>query len=902
MGAGCLSGPKIVDHTHTAPVVPGKQDGSKPIANGAPIPSSCDFVNLNVGGKLFAVSRARLEACGSPPLLEVILSPPSADGSFFLDRDGRHFHYILNFMRDGKDFCAPEDDVARRELRHEARQLGLPVLAELLADAPQSVQAQSEDVSGNAKTYQGAPIPSNEVVRLQRLENLKILYSDGHDKRFDNFTRVVGHLFNVPTVLISLLHDHETWFKSTLGLDICSADRKATYCGYMLTPPDPNDASMLYVEDLRKDDRFKTNPLTDQGSGGFCFYVGAPLVLSDGIRLGALCALDTKPRALSPGQGQCLVNLSLLVVQEIEREQLVEKALVQHTSIRGGAPPSIGDFAAGPLRADRMRAALNEAVLLVRVRTETDQWPVIYANDTYTATTGKFIKSPSTPAEVGVDEATGWESFLFDGFKLPDGEMERIRNDLRAAWATALPDCFALSAQASIKQGDDTSKTYGVALRFSPAERALDVNASAVRALPARGMERISSSFQAPMETLYFVTAMFDEVTKNESTENPPLPDGPPPSLPDKEKQVAKRKRKLLGQKQNSQSGERDDLSALDSIKPPVSPFVDVVLVRRVAAGSFGTVYYGLWCGSPCAVKVLIRRQDPADAKKSGQGKTHSINPAFEATLSVSLSHPNLVQTYKHSTRHYTSKPPEEEVPGTVSDDAGFPETWIVQQWCEGGTLGDFCDKPGAKLPLVDACEAAVEISRAVAYLHSRDIVHGDLSPSNVLFKGEVSRKGFVCKICDFGLACVAGAQEIKSGSLGTITHMPPERLMSDAVVKSVDVYSVGILLWQLMTRKRPFMGLTWAQVVFQVCEGRCPQFPEDGDNDVKSVREVYSDCTAFDVEKRPAITDIVTRLGNLVMNLEGQVMNADMKRMSSDIRQMSAPTAAQSERACREN
>merc|ERR1719399_1452845 len=80
-------------------------------------------------------------------------------------------------------------------------------------------------------------------------------------------------------------------------------------------------------------------------------------------------------------------------------------------------------------------------------------------------------------------------------------------------------------------------------------------------------------------------------------------------------------------------------MESLNSIRPEKTPFSDVRLVRMIGRGSFAQVFYGLWIGQPVAVKVARwTKTHPGEAR-----------PIFEGALSVELSHPNLVQTYKHS-------------------------------------------------------------------------------------------------------------------------------------------------------------------------------------------------------------------------------------------------------------
>merc|ERR1739847_149800 len=107
----------------------------------------------------------------------------------------------------------------------------------------------------------------------------------------------------------------------------------------------------------------------------------------------------------------------------------------------------------------------------------------------------------------------------------------------------------------------------------------------------------------------------------------------------------------------------------------------------------------------------------------------------------------------------------------------------------------------------------------AVSYLHARRIIHGDLSANNVLRKTQPCRKGYVCKVCDFGLARVLdyGSTGILTNQLGCVPYMPPELFDVDNTPElsyMADVYSFGVILWQVVGGQVPWKGLSAPAVV----------------------------------------------------------------------------------------
>lgn len=282
----------------------------------------------------------------------------------------------------------------------------------------------------------------------------------------------------------------------------------------------------------------------------------------------------------------------------------------------------------------------------------------------------------------------------------------------------------------------------------------------------------------------------------------------------------------------------------INALKPARPPFEDVALKKQIGEGSFGKVYYGEWMGSPVAVKVVR-----LDTKKN------NVQPLFEAQLSAALSHPCLVQTYK-----FSSVEEEDKSPGCA--DCMLDSLWIVLEWCDKGTLRNYCSVPRtSRQDLREVCEMFTEISSAGAYLHSRGIIHGDLTANNVLLKSNLSWKGYGCKVCDFGLARVLEGETsaILTAQLGTVTHMPPELFQLDPqqarLTPKVDVYSSGVLLWQAVTGKIPFQGLLLPQIILKVSRGSRLQLPDELE---ECVKEIFNRCTEPDPDNRPLFDELV--------------------------------------------
>lgn len=799
-------------------------------------------------------------------LLGLLAGPPGQDGTYFIDREGQNFHYVLNFLRDGPErFGLPASEEVRQELLHEARNLGLTAMVTALE------KTGNESGTCNPDAYVGAPVPSNEVERMERLRGLEILGTDSQEHSYDCITRAIAALLDVPIALLSLVADDHQWFKSKCGLDADSTPRNQSFCAYMLSPEMPKAAAMFVIEDALRDPRVVNNPLVT-GEPHIRFYAGAPLITSDGTRLGALCIIDRVPRALNQQQAQLLVNFAQIAVQSIECKQLLNKVPEDLALLDDDASV---DFAAGPLRAVRMRDALSEAVLVVWGRADTMDWPIVYGNDAWTRLSGIRVTPPARfPGHARVEDIDmmgnqDQQRSLWDHLQLSSLEPESIANlwQMVKGDLGSQPAGRTLSVMASVAARRRLgAERLSVSCRLAPAEVPLDAGAAAIRPVAQYSNAQDGGIRPAgwPPGRLLFVTLVASKECERERPEKvSPVTSltttGTPSRAPTPSAQSLPSTATSSGvpringanvtdpgAKQKARRG-----PGLASMKPPRPPFEDVRLLRMVGQGSFGSVYFGLWSGASVAVKVI-----KSATKDGSEGK---IKHDFEAALSASISHPNLVQTYKHGARMGSG---DEEVD---DKEPQFFETWIVQEWCDGGTLKDFCSEPRLEgSALMEVIEIGMEIARAGAYLHDCGIIHGDLTCNNVLLKTMPTRKGYVCKVCDFGLARIleGESQEIITQTLGTVTHMPPElfSVQSDKckLTKKADVYAVGMILYQVVTAQVPFAGMSAPQIVVHVSRGKRLNLPAEVP---EALANVYVHCLATEPEDRPKMEEVVTDL-----------------------------------------
>lgn len=166
-----------------------------------------------------------------------------------------------------------------------------------------------------------ARIPDNEAQRLDRLHRYQILDTPP-EKAFDRITRIVAETIGVPIALVSLIDHDRQWFKSKYGLDASETPRDLAFCAHAIL-----NNEVFVVRDAFEDERFHDNPLVTEAPN-VRFYAGAPLITSDGLKIGTLCAIDHVPHDLKHEHSQLLEDLASLVIDELELRTALRNAVV----------------------------------------------------------------------------------------------------------------------------------------------------------------------------------------------------------------------------------------------------------------------------------------------------------------------------------------------------------------------------------------------------------------------------------------------------------------------------------------------------------------------------------------------------------------------------------------------
>lgn len=223
-------------------------------------------------------------------------------------------------------------------------------------------------------------------------------------------------------------------------------------------------------------------------------------------------------------------------------------------------------------------------------------------------------------------------------------------------------------------------------------------------------------------------------------------------------------------------------------------------ILRQIGEGATATVHLArdAFAGREVALK-LIRPEvlhDPA----AGRRARHLL--ATEASLAGKLAHPHIVQIHD----------------AVVDEDRGY----IVMEYVAGGTLKPYTavDK---LLPVERLAEIVFKCTRALGYAHRLGITHRDIKPANILLAGPGGDDGDI-KISDFGAAIhTADQTRTQVTGIGSPAYMSPEQVQDQPLDFRTDIWSLGVVLYQLLTGRLPFEAAADYAVIYQICNTEPP-------------------------------------------------------------------------------
>ncbi|KAL2482760.1 Protein kinase superfamily protein with octicosapeptide/Phox/Bem1p domain [Forsythia ovata] len=274
--------------------------------------------------------------------------------------------------------------------------------------------------------------------------------------------------------------------------------------------------------------------------------------------------------------------------------------------------------------------------------------------------------------------------------------------------------------------------------------------------------------------------------------------------------------------------------------------------LRELGSGTFGTVYHGKWRGTDVAIK---RINDRCFVGKPSEQERMRDDFWNEAIKLADLHHPNVVAFY-----------------GVVLDGPGGSVA-TVTEYMVNGSLRNALQKRDRNLDKRKRLMIVMDVAFGMEYLHGRNIVHFDLKSDNLLVNLRDPHRP-ICKVGDLGLSKVKCQTLISGGVRGTLPWMAPELLngSSSLVSEKVDVFSFGIVMWELITGEEPYADLHYGAIIGGIVSNTLrPLVPESCNPDWRSLMER---CWSSEPSERPSFTEIANELRSMAakLPLKGQV------------------------------
>ncbi|KAK7277864.1 hypothetical protein RJT34_22883 [Clitoria ternatea] len=257
-------------------------------------------------------------------------------------------------------------------------------------------------------------------------------------------------------------------------------------------------------------------------------------------------------------------------------------------------------------------------------------------------------------------------------------------------------------------------------------------------------------------------------------------------------------------------------------------PWEDLVIGERIGLGSYGEVYHADWNGTEVAVKKFL------DQDFSGAALSEFKR---EVRIMRRLRHPNVVLFMGAVTRP--------------------PNLSIISEYLPRGSLYRILHRPNCQIDEKRRIKMALDVARGMNCLHTSTptIVHRDLKSPNLLVD-----KNWNVKVCDFGLSRLKHNTFLSSKSTaGTPEWMAPEVLRNEPSNEKCDVYSFGVILWELATLRLPWTGMNPMQVVGAVgFQNRRLEIPKEVD---PIVARIIWECWQQDPNLRPSFAQLTVAL-----------------------------------------
>ncbi len=244
-------------------------------------------------------------------------------------------------------------------------------------------------------------------------------------------------------------------------------------------------------------------------------------------------------------------------------------------------------------------------------------------------------------------------------------------------------------------------------------------------------------------------------------------------------------------------------------------------IIRSIGEGGMANVYLGYDTILDRNVAIKILRGDLSSDEKFVRRFQR------EALSASSLAHPNIVEMYD------------------VGEDDGV--YYIVMEYVDGLTLKQLLKKRGS-LTLSEAIDIMLQLTDGMAHAHDSYIIHRDLKPQNIMIKDDGQ-----IKITDFGIAMALNATQLTQTNsvMGSVHYLPPEQASGKGSTIKSDIYSMGIIFYELLTGSLPFKGDNAVEIALKHMRDPLPSVREDNPSIPQSIENIIMKATAKNPKNR---------------------------------------------------
>ncbi|KAG5559412.1 hypothetical protein RHGRI_009074 [Rhododendron griersonianum] len=265
----------------------------------------------------------------------------------------------------------------------------------------------------------------------------------------------------------------------------------------------------------------------------------------------------------------------------------------------------------------------------------------------------------------------------------------------------------------------------------------------------------------------------------------------------------------------------------------------DLEYIKELGSGTYGFVFHGKWKGCDVAIKKF----KPSCFAEGAPDQDRLVADFWkEAHILGQLHHPHVMVLY-----------------GVVTD-GPVTNLAAVTEYMVNGSLRQVLRRKDRTIDRRKRLIIAMDAAFGMEYLHEKNVVHFDLKSHNLLVNMRDPQRP-VCKIGDFGLSKVKQRTLVSGGVRGTIPWMAPELLnfQKNMVTDKVDVYSFGIIMWELLTGEQPYGNMRSEEIIAGIIKGDLrPEIPSWSDPAWRSLMER---CWSPDPDSRPAFSEIAKEL-----------------------------------------